>query len=68
MNMYLDECLTRERIHEARALAAQWAQVDQLRRGRLPVRVRAGLALIRLGRWMAHRPSHGAPHPRRVPA
>jgi hypothetical protein len=68
MNMYLDEYLNRERLQEARAMAAQWAQVDQLRRGRLPVRVRAGLVLIRLGRGMAHRTPQRAAHPRRVPA
>ena len=55
MDMYLQELLVRDRLDEARALAAEWALVQSLRPVRQPVRVRLGLALIRMGRWLAQR-------------
>ncbi len=55
MNIYLDEELVRDRIDEARALAARQALIRSLRPVRRPVRVALGLALIRVGHWMAGR-------------
>ena len=52
MNLYLDERLVSERLSEARAMAAQLALVRRLRPTRLPARVAAGMALIRVGRWL----------------
>ena len=68
MNMYLDENLVRERLDEARAMAAQMALVRSLRPIRRPVRVAVGLALIRAGRWMAGRAPKRAGEPSRVTA
>lgn len=53
MNMYLQEELVRERLEEARALAARLTLIQTLRPVRVPVRVATGLALIRFGRWLA---------------
>ena len=68
MNMYLDEQLVRARLDEARALAAQLALIRSLRPVRRPVRVALGLALIRVGHWVAGRASRRAGQPRRVTA
>ena len=61
-------CLARERLDEARAEAATWALVRSLRPARQPLRVRAGLMLIRLGRWLAQRAPKRADEPGRVTA
>jgi hypothetical protein len=68
MNMYLDEQLVRERVDEARALAARRALVLSLRPARRPVRVALGLALIRIGHWVAGRSVRRAAQPRRATA
>ena len=53
MNTHLLEHLVRARLDEARAKAAHSALIRSLRPVRQPVRVVAGLALIRAGRWLA---------------
>lgn len=68
MNTYLQECLLRERLDEARAVAAQWALLRSLRVVRPPVRVRAGLTLIKVGRWLARKAPKRTAEPGRVPA
>ena len=68
MNSYLDEQLVRERIDEARALAARLALIRSLRPFRRPARVALGLALIRVGHWMAGREPRQAGGPSRVTA
>jgi hypothetical protein len=55
MNEYLEEVLARERILEARAMAARHALVRSLAPARRPMRVALGYALIRVGRWVAGR-------------
>lgn len=55
MNTHLDLQLARERLDEARAAAARSALVRSLRPARRPVRVAVGLALIRIGHWLAGR-------------
>ncbi|HEV8440743.1 MAG TPA: hypothetical protein VGT40_21870 [Methylomirabilota bacterium] len=68
MNGYLDEQLVRERLDEARALAAQSALVRSLRPMRRPVRVTVGLALIRVGHLVAGRAPRRAGATRRAMA
>jgi hypothetical protein len=68
MNIHLQECLVRERLNEARALAARNRLVRSFRTGRLPVRVFVGLTLIRLGRFLAGGPPSPAAEPDRVTA
>ena len=68
MNTYLEQHLVRERLDEARARAAQWAMVQGFRPVRRPVRVRAGVLLIRAGRWLAHTAPKRAGEPGRVTA
>ena len=68
MNVFLDEQLVRERMEEARAMAAQQALIRGLRPGPGPVRVALGLALIRVGHWVAGRAPRGAGEPSRVTA
>jgi hypothetical protein len=55
MNTHLDLQLASERLDEARAAAAQAALVRSLRPARRPVRVAVGLALIKIGHWLAGR-------------
>jgi len=55
MNMHLLDCLVRERLDEARAMAATSALIRSLRPVRRPVRVWAGLTLIKVGRWLAQK-------------
>jgi hypothetical protein len=62
MNEYLIEKMVGERIAEMHAAAARWSRAGW--GSRRPLRVRLGLALIRLGQWAlgpAHRPL--APRP-----
>ncbi len=68
MNVFLDELVVRERLDEARALAAQLALIRSLRPARRPVRVAVGLALIRVGHWVAGRAPRRADAQRRVTA
>lgn len=66
MNTYLDELIARERIAEARALAAQLSLVQDFATARRPIRVTLGHALIRVGYWVAGREQR--PRARRVTA
>jgi hypothetical protein len=68
MNMYMQECLVRERLDEARAMTARWAIVRSLRPARLPMRVWVGLVLIRAGRWLAHSAPRRSIEPGRITA
>jgi hypothetical protein len=68
MNVYVDEQLVRERLDEARALAARYAMIQSLRPVRRPVRVAVGLALIRMGHWVAGRAPRRTGAPGRVTA
>jgi hypothetical protein len=68
MNIYLDEYLVKARLDEARGLAAQLALIRSLRPIRRPVRVAVGLALIRVGHWVAGRAPKRAGNPSRVTA
>lgn len=65
MNMHLDECLVRDRLDEARAVAARQALLRGLAPARRPVRVAVGLALIRVGHWVAGRGPRRASQPSR---
>jgi hypothetical protein len=60
MITYLDEHLVRERLEEARAMAAQARLIRELRPVRRPVRVTVGIALIKVGRWLAGQAPKGA--------
>jgi len=55
MDTHMQLQLARERLDEARARAAQWALLRSLRPARRPVRVAVGLALIKIGHWLAGR-------------
>jgi hypothetical protein len=68
MNAYLDEQLVRERMDEARAIAAQHALVRSLAPARRPIRVTLGFALIRAGHWVAGRGTRRTYSSRRVAA
>ena len=54
-NLHLAELIARERIREARARAAQHHLVKSLGPAARPFRVSFGLALIRMGHWLADR-------------
>lgn len=59
MNAYLDELIVRERIADARALAAQHNLLQGLSPARRRIRVAFGRALVRAGHWVAGRqPRH----------
>jgi hypothetical protein len=68
MNTHLHEQLIRERLDEARAMAAHLALVRTHRPARRPVRVTVGFALIRIGHWVAGRTVKLAARPRRATA
>ena len=68
MNTYLLERLVRVRQDEARAHAAHAAQIRSLRPVRQPLRVWAGLTLIKAGRWLAHTAPKRQSQPGRVTA
>lgn len=68
MDTHLLGHLARVQLDEARAEAARAALVRSLRPARQPLRVRAGLALIRAGRWLAHGAPKRASEPGRVTA
>jgi hypothetical protein len=68
MNMYLDEQLARDRLDEARAIAARQMLASRFQPARRPVRVTVGLALIRAGHWVAGRAPRRAGEPRRAAA
>jgi len=56
MNIYQDELLARERLEEARAIAARDALLRSLGPVRRPMRMVVGRALIRAGHFVAGRP------------
>ncbi len=60
MNLYFAEWLVRERLAEARAAAARSALVGAAVPARRPVRIRLGLALVRLGRLLQGSRPRGA--------
>ena len=68
MNTHLLEHLARTRLDEARAEAVHLALIRSLRTVRQPLRVLAGLALIRAGRWLAHTSPKRSTVPGRVTA
>jgi hypothetical protein len=68
MNPQMIEQVARQRLDEARAEAARWALLRQLRSGPHPVRVAVGVALIKLGHWVAGRAPRRAGEPRRATA
>jgi len=53
MNYHVAEQIARDRLREARQIAAQAYLVKDLPRTREPLRVTVGLGLIRMGRWLA---------------
>jgi hypothetical protein len=67
MIMHLDEQLVRERLDEARAYAARQALIRSLRPVRRPVRVIVGVALIKIGRWVAGQAPKAIPKRSREP-
>ena len=68
MNTYLLEHLASARLDEARAKAARSALIRSLRPERQPLRVLAGLALIRAGGWLARTAPKRSTAPGRVTA
>lgn len=68
MNLQMDEQVARQRLDEARAEAARWALIRQLRPARRPMRVAVGFALIKVGHWVAGRAPRRAAQPRRATA
>jgi len=62
MNEYLIEKMVGERISDMRTAAVRW-NLSAVRAPRRPLRVRLGLALIRLGHW-AVGPAHRSLAPR----
>jgi hypothetical protein len=68
MDTHLHLHLARERLDEARATAARWALIRELRPARRPVRVAVGRALIKIGHWVAGRAPRRAGQPRRATA
>ena len=62
MNTYLLEHLVSMRLTEARAQTAHATLVKSLAPVRQPLRVTAGVGLIKIGRWLAHTaPRRAAP-------
>ena len=68
MNVYLAEQISKDRLREARDLAAVARLMGTKRPAPEPLRVTIGLALIRLGRVLAGRTAKGAVRPRRATA
>jgi len=68
MNPQMEEQVARQRLEEARAEAARWALIRQLRPARKPMRVVVGFALIKIGHWVAGRTPRRAGQPRRATA
>ena len=67
MITYLEEQLVRERLEEARAIAAQAALIRSLRPVRRPVRMAIGAALVKIGHWVAGQAPTPAPKRRGQP-
>ena len=68
MNYYLAEQIAKDRLNEARAMAAQARLMGSARPTPDPLRVALGLALIRLGRALAGQAVKTATGPRRAAA
>ena len=68
MNYYLAEQIAKDRLNEARAMAAQARLMGSTRPTPDPQRVALGLALIRLGRALAGQAVKSATGPRRATA
>jgi hypothetical protein len=68
MNPQMEEQVARQRLEEARAEAARWALIRQLRPARKPMRVVVGFALIKIGHRVAGRAPRRAGQPRRATA
>lgn len=68
MNPQMEEQVARQRLEEARAEAARWALIRQLRPARKHMRVVVGFALIKIGHWVAGRAPRRAGQPRRATA
>ena len=68
MNYYLAEQIAKDRMHEARAMAAQMRLMGTTPPAPDPLRVALGLALIRLGRALAGQAAKSAAGPRRATA
>ena len=68
MNYYLAEQIAKDRMHEARAIAAQARLMGSATPAPDPLRVALGLALIRVGRALAGRAAKTAAGPRRAAA
>ena len=68
INYYLAEQIGKDRLAEARAIAAQARLMGSARPTPDPLRVALGLALIRLGRALAGQAVKNATGPRRATA
>ena len=53
MNYHVAELIARDRLREARQIAAQANLIKDLSNNSQSLRVRVGLGLIRMGRWLA---------------
>jgi len=53
MNLHVEGEMARQRLAEARDWAAREACLRRVRGEHQPLRVRIGLGLVRLGRWVA---------------
>ena len=53
MNYHIAELIAKDRLREARQIAAQANLIKDLPRNGEPLRVTVGLGLIRMGRWLA---------------
>lgn len=68
INYYLAEQIGKDRLNEARAMAAHARLMGSTRPTPDPLRVALGLALIRVGRALAGQAVKNAPGPRRATA
>ena len=68
INYYLAEQIGKDRLNEARAMAAQARLMGSTRATPDPLRVALGLALIRVGRALAGQAVKNATGPRRATA
>jgi len=68
VNYHLAEQIAKDRLNEARAMAAQARLMGSVRPTPDPLRVALGLALIRIGRSLAGQAAKTATRPRRATA
>ena len=57
MNYHIAELIAKDRLREARQIAAQAHLIKDLAHDSEPLRVTVGLGLIRMGRWLAGPPA-----------